>query len=76
VAITWFLGALQMFTQSYVMTRGGQVNATRTIVYLMYDEAFTNLDIGKACSMAIMLFLLVVVLSTVLRLVFRPRREI
>ena len=76
VAITWFLGALQMFTQSYVMTRGGPVNATRTIVYLMYDEAFTNLDIGKACAMAIMLFLLVVVLSMVLRFVFRPKREI
>lgn len=76
VAITWFLGAVQMFTQSYVMTRGGPVNATRTIVYLMYDEAFTNLDIGKACAMAIMLFLLVVVLSMVLRFVFRPKREI
>jgi ABC-type sugar transport system permease subunit len=32
VAVTWFLGALQMFTQSYVMTGGGPVNATRTVV--------------------------------------------
>ncbi|HTN64000.1 MAG TPA: sugar ABC transporter permease [Devosia sp.] len=76
VAITWFLGALQMFTQSYVMTRGGPVNATRTIVYLMYDEAFTNLSIGKACAMAVMLFLLVVVLSLLLRLVLRPKRQV
>ena len=71
VVITWFLGALQMFTQSYVMTTGGPVNATRTIVYLMYDDAFTNLAIGKACAMAVMLFLLVIVMSFVLRLVFR-----
>lgn len=76
VAITWFLGALQMFTQSYVMTRGGPVNATRTIVYLMYDEAFTNLSIGKACAMAVMLFLLVVTLSLVLRLIFRPKEQV
>lgn len=76
VAITWFLGALQMFTQSYVMTRGGPVNATRTIVYLMYDEAFTNLSIGRACAMAVMLFLLVVVLSVVLRFVLRPKRDV
>ncbi|MBN9075910.1 MAG: sugar ABC transporter permease [Rhizobiales bacterium] len=75
VAITWFLGALQMFTQSYVMTTGGPVNATRTIVYLMYDDAFTNLEIGKACAMAIMLFLLVVVMSFLLRLVLRPRED-
>lgn len=76
VAITWFLGALQMFTQSYVMTRGGPVNDTRTIVYLMYDEAFTNLSIGKACAMAVMLFLIVVALSLVLRFVLRPKREV
>jgi ABC-type sugar transport system permease subunit len=67
VAITWFLGALQMFTQSYVMTGGGPVNATRTIVYLMYDSAFTNLDIGTACAMATMLFVLVVGTSLVFR---------
>jgi ABC-type sugar transport system permease subunit len=75
VAITWFLGALQMFTQAYVMTTGGPVNATRTIVYLMYDDAFTNLNIGMACAMAIMLFVLVVVLSLVLRLAFRRRED-
>lgn len=73
VGITWFLGALQMFTQSYVMTNGGPVNATRTIVYLMYDAAFTDLDIGRACAMAVMLFLLVVVLSLVLRFIFRSK---
>lgn len=76
VGITWFLGALQMFTQSYVMTGGGPVNATRTIVYLMYDAAFTDLNIGKACAMAVMLFVLVVVLTLVLRLVFRPKERV
>ncbi len=73
VAITWFLGALNMFTQSYVMTNGGPINATRTIVYLMYDEAFTNLDIGKACAMAIMLFLLVVSASLALRVLLQRK---
>jgi ABC-type sugar transport system permease subunit len=73
VAITWFLGALQMFTQSYVMTGGGPMNASRTIVYLMYDEAFTNLNIGRASAMSVMLFILVVVLSVVLRLTLRRK---
>jgi ABC-type sugar transport system permease subunit len=75
VAITWFLGALNMFTQSYVMTNGGPINATRTIVYLMYDEAFTNLNIGKACAMAIMLFLLVVSMSLVLRFLLQRKER-
>ena len=68
VAITWFLGALQMFTQSYVMTRGGPVNATKTLVYIMYEQAFAALNIGKASAVAVLLFGAVVVLSVLLRL--------
>ncbi|MFC7620432.1 carbohydrate ABC transporter permease [Microlunatus sp. GCM10028923] len=71
VAITWFLGALQMFTQSYVMTQGGPVNATRTIVYIMYDQAFAALNFGKASAIAVLLFGAVVVVSVALRLVGR-----
>lgn len=67
VVITWFLGSLQMFTQSYVMTGGGPVNATRTIVYLMYDQAFAALNIGKASAIAVLLFASVVVLSVSVR---------
>lgn len=68
VAITWFLGALQMFTQSYVMTGGGPINATKTLVYIMYDQAFSALNIGKASAVAVILFAAVVILSLALRL--------
>ena len=73
VIVTWFLWGLQMFTQAYVMTGGGPVNATRTVVYLMYDEAFTNLHIGSASAVAVMLFALVVASSLVLRVALRGR---
>lgn len=68
VVITWFLGGLQMFTQAYVMTGGGPVNATRTLVYLMYDQAFQALNIGKASAIGVLLFASVVVLSIIVRL--------
>lgn len=71
VAITWFLGALQMFTQSYVMTGGGPVNATRTVVYIMYDQAFGALRLGTASAIAVLLFASVVVVSVALRLIGR-----
>jgi ABC-type sugar transport system permease subunit len=76
VAITWFLGSLQMFTQSYVMTRGGPVNATKTLVYIMYEEAFSALNIGKASAVAVLLFGAVVVLSTLLRLLGAARQKV
>ncbi|ACQ82224.1 binding-protein-dependent transport systems inner membrane component [Beutenbergia cavernae DSM 12333] len=69
VLITWFLGALQMFTQAYVMTGGGPVNATRTIVYLMYQEAFSGLAFGKASAIAVLLFGTVAVVAGAARLV-------
>ncbi|MDO5729646.1 MAG: sugar ABC transporter permease [Actinomycetaceae bacterium] len=60
VGVTWFMGGLQMFTQAYVMTQGGPDNATRTMVYEMYESAFNNLDIGRASAVAMLLFFVVV----------------
>ena len=74
--ITWFLGALQMFTQSYVMTRGGPVNATKTLVYIMYEQAFSALNIGKASAIAVLLFGAVVFLSLLLRLLGAARQRV
>jgi ABC-type sugar transport system permease subunit len=65
-----------MFTQSYVMTRGGPVNATKTLVYIMYEEAFSALNIGKASAVAVLLFGAVVVLSTLLRLLGAARQKV
>jgi multiple sugar transport system permease protein len=67
VAVTWFLGALQMFTQAFVMTGGGPVNATKTVVFVMYEQAFAALNLGKASAIAVLLFAVVVVLSLLLR---------
>lgn len=67
VAVTWFMGGLQMFTQSYVMTQGGPSNSTRTVVYSMYQSAFTSLDIGQACAVAVLLFLAVMIVAIPVR---------
>ena len=67
VVVTWFLGGLQMFTQSYVMTDGGPVNATRTLVFQMYDAAFKAGSIGEATAISVMMFSAVVVVSILLR---------
>lgn len=69
VGVTWFMGGLQMFTQAYVMTQGGPGDATRTVVYDMYQSAFTDLDIGRASAIAVLLFLVVVVVALPGRLI-------
>ena len=63
------LGSFQVFTQIFVMTSGGPVNKTTTMVYYMYLWAFKYFDLGYASTLAFALFLMLLVF-TVLQLRF------
>ncbi len=52
------LGSFQVFTQIFVMTNGGPLGRTRTIVWYIYQTAFKNFDMGYAAAMAYALFAL------------------
>jgi len=56
VVVIWFIGALQMFVQVLVMTQGGPLDSTITVVYLVYSNAFENLKMGYAAAMSFALF--------------------
>ncbi len=64
--ILGFVGALQVFTQSFIMTRGGPSNATLFLVLLIYREAFQNDNMGMACALAWTLFLITALLTFVI----------
>jgi multiple sugar transport system permease protein len=57
------ISAFQTFEQIYIMTRGGPANATTTIVYYIYRNAFRNFKMGYASAQAIVLFLIIMVLT-------------
>jgi multiple sugar transport system permease protein len=59
---------LQVFTQAYVITRGGPADASRFYVLYLYDNAFRYGKMGYASAMAWILFLITFVLAM---LVFR-----
>ena len=63
--IITMINAFQAFEQIYVMTRGGPNNATTTMVYYVYTNAFRNFRMGYASAQAIGLFLIVMVLTLV-----------
>ncbi len=44
------ISALKVFVEIYVMTKGGPLDSTKTIVYYIYERAFENLDIGLASA--------------------------
>jgi multiple sugar transport system permease protein len=63
--IITMISAFQAFEQIYVMTRGGPSNATTTMVYYIYNNAFRNFRMGYASAQAIALFLIVMVLTLI-----------
>jgi multiple sugar transport system permease protein len=56
VVIIQVLGSFQVFTQIFVMTSGGPLRRTTTIVYHVYETAFKNFDMGYAAAMAFAMF--------------------
>lgn len=65
VAVISTIGALKTFTEIYVMTRGGPVGATKTLVYYIYQRAFENLDLGIASAAGIIMMFILLVVSAI-----------
>jgi len=59
------IAVLQAFTQIHILTRGGPVDSTRVLVYGIYLDAFVNFQFGFASAQAVVLFLLVLTLTSI-----------
>lgn len=75
VAVVSSIAATKVFEEVFLMTQGGPADATRTIVYYVYDQAFAELEISYACTLGLALFLLVM-LFTLVRLAFSSDRAL
>ena len=72
VVIVYFIGALQMFTQVFVMAClnidgvcGGPLDSTLTIVMHIYFEGFVNLNMGYGAAMSVILFAVIGIITVV-----------
>ncbi|MBV9545771.1 MAG: sugar ABC transporter permease, partial [Chloroflexi bacterium] len=57
--------SMQLFEQPFIMTNGGPLNATLSLVQLLYRHAFVNLEFGYGSAIATFLLVLLVILSFV-----------
>lgn len=74
VATISAISALKVFVEIYVMTRGGPLNSTKTIVYYIYERAFENLDLGIASAAAVVLLVIVMGFS-IINILFFERKK-
>jgi ABC-type sugar transport system permease subunit len=59
IFVTASISAFQVFGEIYVMTKGGPAGATKTLIYLIWEQAFQYSNIGYASALAFVLLLLV-----------------
>jgi multiple sugar transport system permease protein len=73
VVVIETIGAFQVFDTMYVMTNGGPVRASYSLVYLLYDESFKFQNFGYAAAIGMILFLITFSVTMLQRLMFgRP----
>lgn len=56
--ITTILSSMQAFDMIDVMTQGGPLDSTKTMVYQVYDEGFVRFHVGNASAIATVLFVI------------------
>lgn len=75
LVIVLTIWTVQVFEPVYVLTHGGPLTSTETVVYTIWDAAFDNGRIGYASAISILLFAVVIVISLVQLRVGRTRWE-
>lgn len=75
VAITSTIASLQIFTEIFVMTRGGPNYATTNMVFSIYEQGFIRFEFGRASAIAVMLLVITIVFALVQFRVLRSNEE-
>jgi multiple sugar transport system permease protein len=70
------IGTFQLFDQFYIFSAGsgGPNNATLTLVLLIYQYAFKNLEMGYAADLALMLASVIMLATVIQRSLYREEQ--
>ena len=63
VSVLTVAGYFQLFAEPYVMTQGGPLQSTVSVLYFMYEEGFKWWNLGSASAVAFLLFLMILAVT-------------
>lgn len=69
------IAGLKAFDYSFIMTHGGPGKSTKTLMYQVYETAFTDMKMGRASAFSVLAFALII-LITVLMLIYMNKKEV
>ncbi len=67
VLITTTIGSFQIFDSAYLLTGGGPNYSTTTLVYYLYEQGFTSLNLSYASVLSYVLFIIILIISLIQR---------
>ncbi|HMJ15636.1 MAG TPA: sugar ABC transporter permease [Polyangiaceae bacterium] len=76
VGTTSLIASFQVFDVVRVMTQGGPVQATTVFVYAIYEQVFLDLRVGRASSMVVVFFVLLLALTLLQLWVWQRKRGV
>ena len=65
VMLTAVIDAFQMYTEIFIMTKGGPGYSTYTVSYYLWSNAFEYSKMGYACAMAVILFIIIMTITLI-----------
>ncbi len=65
ILVITLINAFQVFEQTYVLTKGGPANATLTLSYYIYQNAFQFFQMGHAAALSYVLFAIIFVVTLI-----------
>ncbi len=74
ITIITMIGYFQLFAEPYIMTQGGPLDSTLSIVLYMYQEGFRWWNMGYSSSIAFVLFVIILA-GTLLQMWYQKRKD-
>lgn len=60
------IGSFQMFTQAFIVTKGGPINSTLVYALYVYQKAFAYFNMGYASALAWILLMIIAVFTALI----------
>jgi multiple sugar transport system permease protein len=76
VTIITTIFSLRLFDQVFILTKGGPIDATQTVMYQAVTSAFIEGNVGRASAITVIFVLIIIAITLVQRLVLRQNREV
>ena len=65
VLVITTINSFQCFALIQLLTKGGPLNSTMTIMYQVYDTAYRLYDLGYACAIGVVLAVIIAIFSAI-----------